>query len=158
MILGNVESRIVGCSILLFLDHWNILYTSEMFSALVINQLNIRKGFMPNDHCTSFESSPYKAYLLFILMNFGHPVFVLLCFSWCLVKLILKSHYIFNPHFKFICWHEVYILFFCLGLKACVSVVEWLYQNVVTSISVGGSLLLEILFSPAIGSLGSFGT
>lgn len=146
MNLENVESRIVGCSILLFLDHWNILYTSEMYSALVINQLDIRKGFMPNDHCTSFELSPYKACLLFVLMNFGHPTFVLLCFSWCII----------SPHFKFIYWHEVYILFL-LRFKS-----PHFHSRIIVpennSISVGGSLLLEILFSPAIGSLGSLGT
>lgn len=156
MNLGNVVSRIVGCSILLFLDHWNILYTSEMYSALVINQLYIRKGFMPNDHSTSFELCPYKACLLFVLMNFGHPTFVFLCFSWCIIKLILKSHYTFNPHFKFIYWHEVYILFL-LRFKS-----PHFYSRIIVpennSISVGGSLLLEILFSPAIGSLGSLGT
>lgn len=46
------------------------LHFFEMNPALIINQPDIRKNFMPNDHSTSVEFSSYKECLLLILMNF----------------------------------------------------------------------------------------
>lgn len=144
-------------SILLFLDHWNILYTLEVYPALIINQSGIRKGFMPNDHSTSVEFSSYKACLLLILMNFMDFQFPIPCvflFRYMIIKLILKSHDTFNPHFKFIYRHEEYILFLFRFKSPHFSSNIIIPEN---SISVGGSVLLEFIFSPAVASFGSLG-
>ena len=142
--------------ILLFLDHWNNLYTFEVHSALIINQSGVREGFMLNDHSASVAFSSYQACRLLILMNFMDFQSVFSCvflFRCMIIKLILKSHYTCNPHFKFIYQHEKYRLFlfrfrsphFCSKLLV--------REN---STSVGGSVLLAFLFSPAVASVGSF--
>lgn len=48
-----------------------------MYSALIINQAVIRKGFMPNNHSTSPEFSFYRACLFISIGEFyGFPIFV----------------------------------------------------------------------------------
>lgn len=111
---------------------------------------------MLNDHSASVAFSSYQACRLLILMNFMDFQSVFSCvflFRCMIIKLILKSHYTCNPHFKFIYQHEKYRLFlfrfrsphFCSKLLV--------REN---STSVGGSVLLAFLFSPAVASVGSF--
>ena len=110
---------------------------------------------MLNDHSASVEFSSYQAYRLLILMNFMDFQSVFPCvflFRCMIIKLILKSHYTCNPHFKFIYQHEKYVVFlfrfksphFCSKLLVLES-----------STSVGGSVLLAFLFSPVV-SVGFF--
>ena len=86
-------------------------------------------------------------------MDFQSVFSCVFLFRCMIIKLILKSHYTCNPHFKFIYQHEKYRLFlfrfrsphFCSKLLV--------REN---STSVGGSVLLAFLFSPAVASVGSF--
>lgn len=70
-----------------------------------------------------------------------------------IIKLIIKSHYTFNPLSDV--FADIRNTFcFLLRLKAHVSL-RIVPEN--NSISVGGSLLSEFLFSRTVRSLGSFG-